>query len=73
MKKKNQPPIAQNYVYSQAPAKYTKKCKYCRQLIDKKARICPYCHKTIADGCSGILLAVFTFICILFIFFFFFS
>lgn len=38
---------AQNYVYRDNPdPKYCKKCRYCRQLIDKKATICPFCHKS---------------------------
>lgn len=38
---------AQNYVYAENPdPKYCKKCRYCKQLIDKKATICPFCRKS---------------------------
>lgn len=37
----------QNYVYQNNPdPRYCKKCRYCRQLIDKKASICPFCRKS---------------------------
>jgi len=63
---------AQNFVYAENPdPKHCKKCKFCKQLIDKKARVCPFCHRTVADGCSGIALAVFVFLIFLFVVFFF--
>lgn len=38
---------AQNYVYAENPdPKYCKKCRYCKQIIDKKATICPFCKKS---------------------------
>lgn len=44
--KSNKKPVAQNYVYQNNPdKKFTKKCKYCKQVIDKKASICPYCNR----------------------------
>jgi hypothetical protein len=47
-------PVAQNYVYKDNPdKKFTKKCKYCRQVIDKKASICPYCLRRQPIGCLG--------------------
>lgn len=50
-------PVAQNYVYKDNPdKKFTKKCKYCRQVIDKKASICPYCMKKQPIGCVGLLV-----------------
>lgn len=58
MKKKDQPPIPQNYVYSERPAKYAKKCKYCKQVIDKKASICPYCKRQQPVGCLGWILVI---------------
>ena len=36
----------QNYVYKDNPdPKYCKKCRYCKQLIDKKATVCPFCKR----------------------------
>lgn len=37
---------SQNYVYKDNPdPKYCKKCRYCKQLIDKKATVCPFCKR----------------------------
>lgn len=52
------PPIAQNYVYAQVPSKYTKKCRYCKQVIDKKASICPFCHKQQGESCLSATIFV---------------
>lgn len=47
---------AQNYVYAENPdPKYCKKCKYCKQLIDKKAKICPFCRRTQPNGCLTVI------------------
>ena len=34
--KSTKKPVAQNYVYQKNHDKFTKKCKYCKQVIDKK-------------------------------------
>lgn len=54
----------QNYVYQNNPdPRYCKKCRYCRQLIDKKASICPFCGKSQPLipplACFAILAAIF--------------
>ncbi len=49
-----------------------KKCKYCMSDVHPKARICPYCNKTLRDGCSGILGAVLLIVALAFIVVFFF-
>ncbi|MBP5432129.1 Ltp family lipoprotein [Ruminococcus sp.] len=37
---------AQNYVYEDNPnPKFCKKCRYCKQIIDKKASVCPFCNR----------------------------
>lgn len=36
----------------------TKKCKYCREDIDKKAKICPNCHKKLSHTTRWIILGV---------------
>ena len=57
--KTNKKPVAQNYVYKDVPdKKFTKKCKYCKQVIDKKASICPYCNRQQPIGCFGWILAI---------------
>lgn len=55
---------AQNFVYQDNPdPRYCKKCRYCRQLIDKKASICPFCRKSQPLipplACFAILAAIF--------------
>ena len=34
-----------------------KQCKYCRQMIDKKAKICPFCRKKQGSGCLSVVVA----------------
>lgn len=47
---------AQNFVYAQNPdPKYCKKCHYCKQLIDKKAKICPFCRRSQPNGCLTVV------------------
>ena len=53
----NKKPVAQNYVYQKNPDKFTKKCKYCKQVIDKKASVCPYCLRRQPTSCLGWILA----------------
>lgn len=56
--KKTKKPVAQNYVYQNNPDnKFTKKCAYCKQVIDKKASICPFCMQQQPIGCLTLLLA----------------
>ena len=58
-KNQNQRPVAQNYIYKDNPNnKFTKKCAYCKQVIDKKASICPYCMRQQPIGCLALLLAM---------------
>ena len=57
--KQDKKPVAQNYVYQNVPdKKFTKKCKYCKQVIDKKASICPYCKRQQPIGCLGWILVI---------------
>lgn len=36
----------------------TKKCKYCKQEIDKAATVCPYCQKNQGLSCGGAIVAL---------------
>ena len=57
--KNDKKPVAQNYVYKDNPdKKFTKKCAYCKQVIDKKASICPFCKRQQPIGCLTLLLAM---------------
>ena len=50
---------SQDYIYNRVPDRhFTKKCKYCKQLIDKKASICPYCKRQQPVGCLGWILVI---------------
>lgn len=45
----------------------TRKCKYCKQEIDKKATVCPHCQKKQGVGClTSIIVSIMVF---LFVFF----
>lgn len=35
-----------------------KKCRYCREEIDKRATVCPHCQKKQGTGCGTILAAL---------------
>ena len=56
--KNNERPVQQNNIYPEIPSKYSKKCRYCKQLIDKKAKICPYCRKRQGESCLSALVFV---------------
>lgn len=45
----------------------TKKCKYCKQDIDKGATICPYCRKKQGIGCGTALIVIIAFIVLIII------
>lgn len=36
-----------------------KKCKYCRTEIDKKAKVCPNCHRTLSMSLAGVIVTLF--------------
>lgn len=44
--------------------KKTKVCKYCREEINDKARICPHCHKKQPDIAKWIIIGIVAFIII---------
>lgn len=49
-------PQSQNYIYQYNPnQKDLKQCPNCKQWIDKKVRICPYCQRTQTNGCLTII------------------
>lgn len=35
-----------------------KKCKYCKQIIDKKATVCPFCRKNQGIGCGTVFATI---------------
>ena len=35
-----------------------KQCKYCMQMIDKKAKICPFCRKKQGESCLSVIIFV---------------
>lgn len=35
-----------------------KPCKHCRQMIDKKASVCPYCRKKQSSGCLTVFIVL---------------
>lgn len=43
-------------MYNQQPSGMMKPCKHCRQMIDKRATVCPYCRKK--QGNLGCLIAI---------------
>lgn len=58
------PPPKQNFAYQQPPVyqqpiKNSKKCRYCQQLIDKKAKICPFCRKRQGESCLSVTIFIF--------------
>lgn len=40
----------------QQPNGMMKPCKHCRQMIDKRATVCPYCRKKQGSGCAVIVV-----------------
>ena len=69
--KNDRKPVAQNYVYKDNPdKKFTKKCHYCKQVIDKKASICPYCKMKQPLGCLAAIIILLVLAAIMGIFLF---
>ncbi len=42
----------------QQPNGMMKPCKHCRQMIDKRATVCPYCRKKQGSGCAVVIVVV---------------
>lgn len=56
MKKNEFQPQPQMEFYKGNSLPNLKKCRYCKQLIDKKAKICPYCRKKQSSGCLSVIV-----------------
>ncbi len=58
-------PNQQQPVYNQ-PKRKLKQCRFCKQMIDKKAKFCPYCTKRQGESCLSatvFILLVLGFFC----------
>lgn len=56
-------------MFSRVPDKrYEKKCRYCKEIIDKKATVCPYCRKKQSEGCLSLFVTAFFIFGVLFFF-----
>ena len=38
--------------------KYFKQCKYCKSVVDKQAKICPFCRKRLKEGAGSMILFI---------------
>ena len=53
----NNPYPNQNGQNMNRPVQPMKQCKHCRQMIDARAKVCPYCRKKqSSSGCLVLLL-----------------